>query len=131
MKKLNRDDILNKQDLPREEVYILEWDGSVWVRGMTGHERDRFEMSVTSGRGASTTINLENARAKLVALTVVDEAGERLFTEDDVTALSKKSAIALNKLFEVSQRLSGLSNSDVKELTDTLKNEVKGDSTLN
>jgi hypothetical protein len=45
---------------------------------------------------------------KLVSLTVINEKKERLFTENDVEALSKKSAKELDKVFQVAQSLAGL-----------------------
>jgi hypothetical protein len=62
-------------------------------------------------------VNLENIRAKLVARSVIDPgSGELLFSEKQITALGKKSAIALQKVFVVARNLSGLSKHDIEEL---------------
>jgi len=113
---LNRDEILKLNDLPVEEVYVPEWDAWVRVRGLTGAERDAFEQSIVETRGKNTRMNLRNIRAKLVALCVVDEQGNRLFSDEDAELLGRKSAAALNRVFEVAQRLSGLRPEDVEEL---------------
>jgi len=113
---LTRDAILQADDLPRELVEVPEWSGSVYVRALTGIERDAFEQSVVEQKGKSTKMNLRNIRAKLVALTAVDEEGKRLFTDDDAALLGKKSAAALDRVFDVAQRLSGLRQEDVEEL---------------
>lgn len=113
---LNRDAILQIQDLPHEDVEIPEWGGTVRVRALTGTERDVFEGNMIERRGKSTKMNLRNIRAKLVALTVVDGEGKRLFSDNDVEALGKKSALALNKIFEVAQRLSGIRPEDMEEI---------------
>ena len=113
---LNREAILQAQDLPTERVPVPEWGGEVIVRGLTGAERDRFEQSIVETRGKDTRVNLRNIRAKLVTLCVVDEEGKRLFKDDDVELLGRKSAVALNRIFEVAQRLSGLRPEDVEEL---------------
>jgi len=132
MKKLlNRNDILNIRDLTPVEVEVPEWGGSVMVRGLTGSERDKFELSITEQKGKNTVVNLENVRVKLVALTVVDEDGNRIFTDSDITELSKKSATAIVKVFEVAQKLSGLAPEDVERLAENLKNDLKGSSTSN
>ena len=114
---LTRDAILQAQDLPTERVVVPEWNGEVLVRALTGAERDAFEQSIVEQRGKSTRMNLQNLRAKLVALTVVDEEGKRLFSDEDAKLLGQKSAAALNRIFEVAQRLSGLRPEDVEELT--------------
>lgn len=114
---LDRDSILASNDLAFEEVEVPEWGGSVRVRSLTGWERDQFEASITKRRGTDFEMNLVNARAKLVVLTVVDAEGNRVFSDDDVLDLGKKSAVALNRIFLVAQKLSGLSDQDVTELT--------------
>jgi len=114
---LNKDQIKTVSDLETQEVDVPEWGGAVRLKSLTGTERDRFEASVVQGQGRNTTVNMQNLRAKLVALSAIDEQGNPLFTEEDVKWLGGKSAKALNRLFNAAQSLSGLSESDVKELT--------------
>jgi hypothetical protein len=125
---LTRDAILQAQDLPRELVEVPPWGGSVYVRALTGAERDAFETSIVEQRGKSTKMNLKNIRAKLVALTVVDEEGNRIFSDSDASALGKKSAAALDRVFEVAQRLSGLRPEDVEELSKNFGSDQSEDS---
>ncbi|MBC7193862.1 hypothetical protein [Marinobacter sp.] len=115
-KLLTKDDILQAQDLPTERVSVPEWGGEVIVRGLTGAERDKFEASIVVRKGDKTDFNPENMRAKLVALCVVDEQGNRLFADEDVKLLGKKSAAALDRIFQIAQRLSGLNPSAVEEM---------------
>lgn len=117
MKLLTRDAILQAEDLPTEDIEVEEWGGAVRVRALTGAERDAFEQSIVEQRGKSTRVNMRNIRAKLVALTVVDADGKRLFSDKDAELLGKKSAAALDRVFEVAQRLSGLSPEDMEELS--------------
>jgi hypothetical protein len=126
---LTRDAILQAEDLPKELVLIPEWNGEVYVRALTGAERDAFEQSIVEQKGKSTKMNLSNLRAKLVALTVVDEAGKRIFSDRDAELLGQKSAIAINRVFEVAQRLSGLSQEDVEELTKNSEDVQRDDFT--
>lgn len=125
---LNREAILAAEDLPRELVEVPEWGGAVYVRALTGAERDQFEASIVEQRGRDVRMNMRNIRAKLVALTVVDEGGQRIFTDDDVAALGGKSAAALDRLFAVAQRLSGLSKEDVEELAKNSESVQSADS---
>lgn len=126
---LTRDAILAAPDLPTEEVQVPEWGGVVFVRGLTGAQRDRFEASIVELRGRKRILHLEDIRARLVAMTVVDADGRRLFTDQDVPALSGKSASALQRVFEVAQRLSGLSSTDIEELTKNSENDQSEGST--
>ena len=116
MQTLNRDKIIAAKDLETEQVEVPEWGGSVLVRTMNGTERDAFEASFYVGRGKNREQNLENLRARLVALVVVDEAGERVFTDEDTAALGQKSVKALDRIFEVAQRLNGIGPKDVEDL---------------
>jgi hypothetical protein len=125
---LTREAILAVPDRTIEEVSIPEWGGKVFVRNMSGAERDQFEASLIEIRGKRQIFDMVNVRAKLVSLSVCDEAGGLLFTEQDVRALGEKSASAIQRIFRVAQRLSGLSEEDVKELTEGLQTNPLGGS---
>lgn len=127
-KPLSRDDILSVEDIEVELVEVPEWGGSVFVKGMTGTERDRFETSIVQQRGKDAKINMENIRAKLAAETICDEDGVRLFSQKDIGELGKKSASALQRVFDVAQRLSGITESDVEELSEEMDENPSGDS---
>jgi hypothetical protein len=120
---LTRDQILAADDIKRETVPVPGWGGEVIVRGLTGKERDIYEASVMRIKGTDTQLVMANARAKLVALSVIDEAGQRIFDDADVAALGQKSAEALQRVYDVAARLSGLSKSDLDDLT---KNSADG-----
>lgn len=122
---LTRDQILSAEDLKRETLDVPEWGGEVIVRSLTGAERDAFEDSVVRQRGKTRELNLRNARARLVSLSLIDESGSRLFSDGDVEALGRKSAAALDRVFAAAQRLSGLTENDIDELA---KNSESGQS---
>ena len=53
---------------------------------------------------------------KVGSSILVDEKGKLMFGKLDLVDLGKKSASALDKLFEVGQRLAGLKKEEVEEL---------------
>lgn len=113
--RLTREMILNHNDRVTEDVDVPEWGGVVTVAAMTGSERDAFEASlIIQGKGGG--MRLENIRAKLVSMTVVDEDGKPMFTAADIAALGAKSSAALDRIFTVAQRLSKLSDKDMEDL---------------
>lgn len=120
---LSREEILSVDDLPREEVVISEWKGSVFVRGLSGAERDDFESGSWTGEGKNRKFNYSNLRARLLSLTIVNETGDRLFSDADIEKLGKKSGKVMDKLFGIAQRLSGIGEKDLDEL---LKNSSPG-----
>lgn len=120
---LGRDAILAKVDVQERELYVPEWETWVNVRGLTARERDDYERSIMVGKGKDRDVNLRNLRAKLVVRSVVDSAGQLLFSDADIEALGDKSAAALERIFDVARDLSGLSEQDTEEL---LKNSESG-----
>jgi hypothetical protein len=115
-KVLGRDDILAVSDLETEVVDVPEWGGKVTVRGLTGDERDSYEQSIVVMKGNQVFPKSQGARARLVALSVVDAEGKRMFSDSDVHALGRKSAGALQRIYDVARRLSGLTEGEVEEL---------------
>jgi hypothetical protein len=114
---LSKTAILTANDLQTEDVEVPEWGGAVRVRSFTGRERDAFEASMVRGDGKDRRVDLTNMRARLVGLTVIDETGQRLFTDEEVDLLGAKSGAALDRVFAVAQKLNGLSGADVEELS--------------
>lgn len=100
-----REQIDAAQDLKRELVSVPEWGCDVYVRTMTGSERDAFEQSLAGKDGQR---DLTNLRARLLVKTLVDEAGVRAYGDDEAHWLGGKAAAVLDRLFEVAQRLNGL-----------------------
>ena len=117
MSLLSKTAILAAQDLQTEDVEVPEWGGAVRVRSFTGRERDAFESSMVRGDGRDRKVDLTNMRARLVGLTVIDETGQRLFTDEEADLLGAKSGAALDRVFAIAQKLNGLSGADVEELS--------------
>lgn len=113
---LKREDILNADDLKTEEVEVPEWGGTVVVKMLTGQERDAFEASIVNFGNDKRQIS-GNIRAKLVARAIIDpDTKKPMFSVGDIEALGNKSASALDRVFEVAQRLSKLTEKDIEEL---------------
>lgn len=110
---LTRDQILGAKDRITERVEVPEWGGDVLVTTISGAARDRFEAAIIAADGQTDTTNM---RAKLVAACVVDEAGDPLFTIEDIEALGRKSAAALERIVKVSQRLNRIGSAEMEEL---------------
>lgn len=135
---LGRDAILGADDRPRELVHVPEWrdpetgEDTVWVRGLSGKERDNYfaSMSVIGKGGQTVGVNPENSTAKLAALCMITEDGEQLFSQRDVHALGEKSSSALSRVHEVASRLSGLTDEAEVEAEKDSPNGQSDDSTL-
>ena len=121
---LTREQILQAQDRVTEVVLVPEWGGEVSVRTMSGREKDHFESTVAKpGPDGKPKYNLEDFRARLLCLALVDGDGALLFKHADIALLSSKSAKALERVFSVAKRLNGI---DDKDIDDMVKNSEAG-----
>ena len=95
---LTKEQILGADDLGSEIVAVPEWGGDVRVVGLTGAGRDRIEAQLVDDKGNRRPGALETWKLKIVVSSIVDEGGERLFSEAELSELSQKSAAALNRV---------------------------------
>ncbi len=116
---LDRASLLKKEELEITKVNLGKGD-FVYVRQMTGRERDRFEQSlVKENKNAEGGIEkaLEDFRAKLAVCTVCDEKGNLLLTVADVATLSQNmSAKRLEIIVNKAQELNKISEEDKENL---------------
>lgn len=106
MKTLTKKDIQDVEDRKTQMVDVPEWGGKVFVKTLSGSERDKIESRIyqeSKDKGAASDI-----RAMLVVAAAVDGAGKKLFDESDIKWLSEKSAIALDRVADVARVLAGM-----------------------
>jgi len=133
-KLLGRKELLRKDNLDVEKVELSD-DEHVYVKQMTGRERDRFEQSiveVSEDKNGNTSYNqnLEDFRAKLAVQTVCDKNGKNLLQPGDYEKLSMNiSAKKLEKIINKAQKINGISNRDKENLVKNSKPGQSGDST--
>lgn len=114
---LSKQDILSADDLEFVDVEVPEWGGSVRVSMMSGSGRDEYEQSLFKFLpDGSAKPDLTNSRAKLLAVCLVDENNERLFTLKEVELLGKKNSKVIERLHAVADQLNAVSPESVKDL---------------
>lgn len=118
-----------KNNLAQEWVDVPEWGLRVRVQEMDGTARDAFEASIVNQEGKKVTQDLRNLRAKLVARSLVNKAGALVFSEQHIEDLGHRSSKALDRVFTVAQRVSGLTEKDMKELAGNSEPGQNGAST--
>ena len=109
---ITRDDIISLNDSRIERVNVPEWDDYIYVRVLTGTERDGWELSL---QGSDST-RFSNVRARFVVLCSCNESGERVFKDSDVAMLGAKSALALDRIFQAGLKLNKVTDDDVKDI---------------
>ena len=128
---LTRDAILGVQDIRTETVDVPEWGGAVLVRGMSGVERNQYELSIVQevpspnkrqARAGQTITKMDrtNIVSRLCTWCIVDGNGNRVFNVNDIELLATKSAAALERVSDVAMRLSGMTDDDVEELAQAM-----------
>lgn len=126
---LSKDQIVAAEDREVRSVPVPEWGGEVLLKTMTGTDRNAYENSLIRMQGDVAVPNMANASAKLLARCLVDEDGERLFSEAEIHELGQKSASVLSRLSEVAQEMNGLTEQAVEEAEGNSEAALSGSST--
>jgi len=130
MTDLTPEQILAADDKVFEPVEVPEWGGTVYIRGMTSAERDRYDRSLVNvdRKGNTTMGRLDNLRALLVVRCLVTKDGQRMFRDPQAKELGEKSALVMNRLWDVASRLSGM-NQDREEEEEEVFDGAQDDDT--
>jgi hypothetical protein len=106
---LDRKSILAANDVKLEKTPVPEWGGDVYLRVISGADRDRFEESYADQK-------MKAFRIRFLLLTLCDDSGERLFKDEEAEMLGKKSSVVINRLFEAGWKLNAFSQEAVDAL---------------
>ncbi len=106
-KYLTLQEIYDAQDIVIEEVEVPEWGGVVRLRSMTGEEAVDFAAKAKAN---------SSGVARIVSICAVDEDGNRLFKDEDIEVLKRKSMRALMRLQRVALKINGLSEEEVAKV---------------
>ena len=109
---LNKEQIKNAKDLQYEEISTDEWGkGSVVrIRSWTGKDRNAMEQEWLKKDNNTTGF-----KEKMIVISVVDDKGDLIFTDKDVSWLSGKSAAPIDRIAIAVMRMNGLSGTDVDD----------------
>jgi len=119
---LDRKSILAADDVRKEKIAVPEWKGDVFLRVLTGTDRDRFEESYADQK-------MKAFRIRFLLLALCDEDGERLFSDDEADILGKKSSVVINRLFEAGWKLNAFTQEAVDALGEDSEAAPSGGST--
>ena len=111
---LTKEMIVEAHDLKEERVVVPEWGGEVRLRELTGAAREEYGYLISSQK-VGEEVDPRGIVCHLLALSIVDEAGELVFGLEDKDLLQEKSATVLNRLFDAALKLSGLDTDSVEE----------------
>ncbi len=122
---LSAEQIEAADDRTHEDVPVPEWGGTVRVVGLSAADRDAYEAAFVDAKGKPAVQRLRNVRAKLLVKCLVDEDGNRLFSDDKAKALGQKNGAVVDRLFDVARRLSGIGQGAVAEGKDDSEDDSR------
>lgn len=88
--------------------------GTVYVAKFSAKDRDRFEQMVTGGK-VGGSVNLENVRARFVALVCVNEDGTRMFDDSDAEWIGELDTDIVQAIVDAGFKLNGIGANVVEE----------------
>ena len=107
---LSKASILAAKDTKLSEALpVPEWGGEVYIKTLSGTERDAFEDAYAENK-------MKAFRCRFLVLTLSDDKGQRLFEDGDVAELGKKSSVVINRLFEAAWKHNAFTNEAVESL---------------
>lgn len=115
-------DILAADDIGTEYIEVPEWGGTVKLTALTGEQRNKIgALMRAEGKRIGEDTAVAFFQMRIVAASMIDEAGKRLFNQSDVEKLAKKSGAALSRVYAACAKLSGLGDEEVEEAKEELK----------
>ena len=106
---LSMTDIIEIDDIEMSSIEVPEWNGIVFVRVLSGANRDRLLRKLKKATDEGRYFTPE-----LVALCLCDKCGDVMFATDGaVKALSKKSSVVLERIADVAIEINGLNDEAV------------------
>lgn len=123
LKILTREEIEKKREIKIEVEPVPEWgeDVAVGLRYWSGADRDRFDMELQRRKpNEEAEIDLMGMKAWCLAMSLCDENGVQLYTEEDVDGLNQLDGIVIGRLFKKTQDMNGIGEKVVKDLEGNL-----------
>lgn len=103
----------------RPLVPVKAWGLQLYVRPLTNRQRAELERAVVRNPGTKRQeIDTRGFNERLVVYGTCDENGNPIFTEEDVAALSAKSAKEVSALAETILEISGMGRDSNESLKD-------------
>jgi hypothetical protein len=103
---LSREQILasRKERSKPQRLEVPEWGGEVFVKVLSAEDQMSF------GEGDPKTMT-----GRVLVAALVDEEGERIFTDDDVAELMREEAPVIMRVFSVAAKVNGLTTTELDE----------------
>lgn len=126
---LTLSEILAVEDRKPEPLPVPEWGGEVFIKTMSGIDRDAYENRLIKCMKKGELVENRGLKMALLRKTLCDEAGELLIASDkDAKAFEGKSSQVIQRLFEASQDANGLGEDSAEQAAKNLPADTSGSS---
>lgn len=116
MSTLTKQQILAAQDRQTRELHVPAWGGIVRLRSLTAAEWEGFAQLCRDRTAKGPGFDIRGIRARLLILSVVDDAGQLVFGPEDLPELERKSSGILELLWNECRDLNALSDEAIEEI---------------
>lgn len=99
----------------RYRTVPIEGVGEFRIRSLTERERSNYEASLLSKSGGVVRDKMLTSRRRLIALTLVDESGNLLLSEEDVERLEDVDSSVTVMLWEAARDHCGFTEQDIED----------------
>jgi hypothetical protein len=107
---------LRKRPVQARRVEVPEWGGAVFVRMLSGTERDDYESTIAYvGKSGKTERNVKNLRGRFAALVLAHADGRRMWQDSDAAWLGQLDAAGLDRVYDAAAELNRMSKGDEEQ----------------
>jgi hypothetical protein len=134
---LNRLEILKEGALKTEsvkldsgEIIVSQIGGADYIALWTDpqNQKETGEIVVKNGVEEKVlTVDMSRFTPALIAYAVVDENGNRVFTDEDIPVIARLASGPFLKISEIARKLNGLAGDEVKNSDDNLNESSSSD----
>jgi hypothetical protein len=108
MEHITKADLFNRPRPKPVRVEIPELDRVVHVRVLSAAEVEDLQGTMFKLDDGEASFDLRGQRGRLVALCACDEAGVRIFVDDDAAEIGRLPACFVDPIFEAAQSANGM-----------------------
>lgn len=121
-------EILAAEDRRIKRVEVPEWGGHVYVRSLSGLEKELFSQAVNVVRNGKAEVNDVGLRARYLVVALCDEHKQPLFTLDQVEALGTRNTVVIDRVWKAALELNAETDEGREELVKNSKPDQNADS---
>lgn len=107
-----KEQIVQAQDLKTEVINIPEWGMDITIRQLSSQLVNDIQDLLAKTKEDD---RYKNYIPMFVAFSIIDpDTGERVFGNNDVSLLAKKSGVVLKKIYDAADRLNNINSLEEK-----------------